>query len=206
MRTPPVPAAAEAALETVQLAELFQERGVVGVDLSGNPTLGHFDTWIPALQRARDGGLKLSLHCAEVDNPAEVREMLAFRPERLVRAPPPPWRRPAWRVCTALSARMRRGCAAPLPQGHAVTAAMDDTLRAELLDSRIPVELCLTSNVLSQSTPSFGRAPAQTCLDAQATHAAAVCCAPVSWSDETVSASAVSGSTILATWRRLRTP
>lgn len=45
-----------------------------------------------------------------------------------------------------------------LPQGHAVTAAMNDELRRELLESRIPVELCLTSNVLSQSTPSYGRA------------------------------------------------
>lgn len=61
----------------------------MGVDLSGDPTRGSFETWLPALQRARDGGLAQSLHCAEVENPAEVRAMLAFRPERLVRSQPP---------------------------------------------------------------------------------------------------------------------
>lgn len=37
----------------VALAEQFQNRGVVGVDLSGNPTVGEWRTWEPALARAR---------------------------------------------------------------------------------------------------------------------------------------------------------
>ena len=116
---------AEAAAETVALAvELARGGIVVGVDLSGNPTLGAFSTWAPALEAARRAGLRLSLHCGEVPNRSEVLEMLSFRPERL---------------------------------GHASTAAnSDEELRAALVESAIPVELCLTSNVLSGTVPDFG--------------------------------------------------
>lgn len=38
----------------VELAIKHQGRGVVGVDLSGNPTVGTWETWRPALQRAKD--------------------------------------------------------------------------------------------------------------------------------------------------------
>jgi len=48
---------------------------------------------------------------------------------------------------------------APERLGHAVTAAADEDLLPALLGSGIPVELCLTSNVLSQSVPSYGCAP-----------------------------------------------
>lgn len=57
---------AAAAADTVALAACFMDRGVVGVDLSGNPTVGHWDQWKDALLAARQAGLKLTLHCAEV--------------------------------------------------------------------------------------------------------------------------------------------
>ena len=62
-----------AALETVALAVELRGRGVVGIDLSGNPTLGAFATWQPALAAARAAGLPLTLHCGEVDNADEAR-------------------------------------------------------------------------------------------------------------------------------------
>jgi adenosine deaminase len=65
-----------AALETVALAAELRGRGVVGVDLSGNPTLGTFATWQPALQAARAAGLPLTLHCGEVDNADEARTLI----------------------------------------------------------------------------------------------------------------------------------
>lgn len=40
--------------------------------------------------------------------------------------------------------------------GHAVTVAADGGLLPALLASRVPVELCLSSNVLSRSVASYG--------------------------------------------------
>ena len=54
------------ALATVELAAQHMHRGVVGIDLSGNPSIGELRTWLPALQLARQKGLKLTLHAGEV--------------------------------------------------------------------------------------------------------------------------------------------
>mmetsp|Transcript_26097 Transcript_26097/g.49276 ORF Transcript_26097/g.49276 Transcript_26097/m.49276 type:complete len:351 (-) Transcript_26097:333-1385(-) len=108
------------AIATVQLAAKMRSRGVVGVDLSGNPNLGEWQTFEPALQLARELGLKLTLHCGEVENSAEVQAMLAFRPERL------------GHCCTLNHSEM-------------------ETLRV----AQIPVELCLTSNVKTESTQEY---------------------------------------------------
>lgn len=57
---------AEQALETAQLAISLMEEGVVGIDLSGNPTLNKLAAWLPALDVGRQHGLKITLHAAEV--------------------------------------------------------------------------------------------------------------------------------------------
>lgn len=82
-------APASRAHETVELAlALRSERAdarrlIVGIDLSGNPSRGHFASFVPALLRARAAGLPTSVHCAEVEDDGEMSEVLAFRPDRL---------------------------------------------------------------------------------------------------------------------------
>ena len=74
---------AEEAEQVVSLAIEHRERGVVGIDLSGNPFVGEFATFAPALERARSVGLAVVLHFAECRNDKEAEEMVRFAPTRL---------------------------------------------------------------------------------------------------------------------------
>lgn len=51
---------------------------VKGVDFSGNPRKGYFKDFLPALKIAKEHGLKLAIHCGEVENETEIDEMLNF--------------------------------------------------------------------------------------------------------------------------------
>jgi adenosine deaminase len=73
-------------MATVDAAARLADGGsgvVVGVDLCGNPARGDFATYVPALQRARAAGLRVTLHLGELDRPREVAEMLDFGPDRV---------------------------------------------------------------------------------------------------------------------------
>jgi adenosine deaminase len=107
------------ATDTVRLACEFSTQGVVGVDLSGDPTAGSFATFLPALQQARSHGMPITVHFAEVQNTEEAWQILQFAPERL---------------------------------GHA--CFMDSPIAEELRKRRIPVEVCLTSNLKTGSVQS----------------------------------------------------
>ncbi|KAL2643694.1 hypothetical protein R1flu_011281 [Riccia fluitans] len=109
----------EEAMETVELAWELRCRGVVGIDLSGDPVIGTWKTFLPALMRAKQLGVPLTLHCGEVPNSEEVRAMIALKPNRL---------------------------------GH--VCCLEEEEWKYLLDSGIPVEVCLTSNVSTESVPS----------------------------------------------------
>ncbi|CAM6098336.1 unnamed protein product [Calypogeia fissa] len=111
---------AEAAMDTVLLAWELRNRGVVGIDLSGNPTVGQWQTFLPALNWAKQRGMPLTLHCGEIFNSEEVRSMLAIQPQRL---------------------------------GH--VCCLEKPEWSALLESNIPVEICLTSNVRSRSVRSI---------------------------------------------------
>ena len=113
----------EKVMRTIDLAVKYAGEGVVGVDLSGAPNRGDWDTYEEALEKARRSGLGVALHCGEIRGTAdEERRMLEFKPDRL---------------------------------GHCVFTVRDDELYKKLLESNILVELCLTSNVLTKSNPSY---------------------------------------------------
>lgn len=54
---------------------------IKGVDLSGNPEVGQFDTEL--FTYAKNNGLKTTIHCGEVKNDEEVLKILSFRPDRI---------------------------------------------------------------------------------------------------------------------------
>ncbi|XP_017088556.2 adenosine deaminase-like protein [Drosophila bipectinata] len=76
-RAEPVAAAEETVSLAIEFAKTHPDL-VLGIDLSGNPGKGSFADFIPILSRARENGLKLVIHCAEIENPPEVKEMLKF--------------------------------------------------------------------------------------------------------------------------------
>ncbi|XP_023178859.1 adenosine deaminase-like protein [Drosophila hydei] len=76
-RAEPVDVAEETVALAVELSAIEPDI-IVGIDFSGNPNQGKFKDFMPVLNKARNHGLKLAMHCAEVDNPLEIREMLRF--------------------------------------------------------------------------------------------------------------------------------
>lgn len=103
--------------DIVSLAHKYHNQGVVGIDLSGDPTKGTFTDFLPALTRARSLGLKITLHAGEVrDMNKEMEQMADFKPDRF---------------------------------GHC--CFVSDPNLERLKTSGVPIELCLTSNLLSNS-------------------------------------------------------
>jgi len=76
----------EEALETVDLAVKYKSQGVVGVDLCGNPAKGDVNIFGDAFAKAREHGLKVTLHFAEVafsSTEDELQALLSYKPQRL---------------------------------------------------------------------------------------------------------------------------
>ncbi|MBN3312352.1 ADAL protein, partial [Atractosteus spatula] len=120
----------EVAMETVKMAEDFMLSSdglVVGLDLSGDPTVGYCRDLLPALQKARSAGLKLALHLSEVPTQREETELLlTLPPDRI-------------------------GHGTFLHPEVGGSQALVDAVR----QGNIPLELCLTSNVKGQTVPSY---------------------------------------------------
>eukprot|EP00066_Takifugu_rubripes_P004309 XP_003967573.1 PREDICTED: adenosine deaminase-like protein [Takifugu rubripes] len=122
----------EVAMETVKLAEEFMLSSdglVVGIDLSGDPTVGHGRDLLPALQRAKNSGLKLSLHLSEVPSQLDETDLLLnLPPDRIGHG-------------TFLH-----------PEVGGSKSLVDKVLK-----NHIPLELCLTSNVKGQTVPCYSK-------------------------------------------------
>ncbi|KAF5297888.1 hypothetical protein FQA39_LY11873 [Lamprigera yunnana] len=97
---------------------------IKGVDFSGNPNLGTFPEQL--FIKAREAGLKITLHCAEVVNNEEVYQMLKFKPDRIGHG-------------TFINPRYG-GC---------------NKNWQLYCSNKIPLECCLTSNVLCNTVKSY---------------------------------------------------
>lgn len=74
----------ELAKTTVDLALKYQKWGIVGIDLSGDSTLGQIETILPELKRAKDAGLFLTVHLGEAPNELSQRQILEeLQPHRV---------------------------------------------------------------------------------------------------------------------------
>ena len=74
------------ALEVVDLAIEYKPRGVVGIDLCGNPSKGDVSLYRDAFSKAKAHGLGLTVHFAEVpasSTDLELDTLLSYQPDRL---------------------------------------------------------------------------------------------------------------------------
>ncbi|GKZ34069.1 hypothetical protein AbraIFM66950_004207 [Aspergillus brasiliensis] len=74
------------ALEIVDLALAHRARGIVGIDVCGNPTKGDVSVLRQAFAKAKANGLGVTVHFAEMSEPAtpgELETLLEFQPNRL---------------------------------------------------------------------------------------------------------------------------
>ncbi|PYH48397.1 putative adenosine deaminase [Aspergillus saccharolyticus JOP 1030-1] len=78
---------AQEAMEVVELAINNRRKCVVvGVDICGNPTKGDISIYGPAIQKAKDAGLGVTLHFAEAQQQPQADELMTlldFEPDRL---------------------------------------------------------------------------------------------------------------------------
>jgi adenosine deaminase len=72
------------AMEVVDLALNYQERGVIGVDLCGDSLCGDITIFRIAYKKARDNGLHITLHFGEEPScMPELMTLLSYNPTRL---------------------------------------------------------------------------------------------------------------------------
>uniref|UniRef100_F6ZXC8 N6-Methyl-AMP deaminase n=1 Tax=Monodelphis domestica TaxID=13616 RepID=F6ZXC8_MONDO len=118
------------AKETVELAKEFSlssEDTVLGLDFSGDPSAGNGKDFLEPLLEAKKSGLKLALHLSEIPNQErETQVLLGLPPDRIGHG-------------TFLSS-----CVGGSPD-----------LVEFVRQHRIPLELCLTSNIKTQTVPSY---------------------------------------------------
>jgi adenosine deaminase len=72
--------------EVVDIGLSFRSRGIVGIDLCGNPAKGPINHFAPAFGRARTEGLKITLHFAEAlasSSDEELWTLLSWQPDRI---------------------------------------------------------------------------------------------------------------------------
>ena len=111
----------------IDKAIVFSSRGVVGVDIAGpRPDGARYDyaALAPLIERARQAGLGVTIHCGEEGGDIAVEEM--------------------WEVLESLR---------PERIGHGILATRDAALMTEIASRGVVLELCPTSNLLTRALP-----------------------------------------------------
>lgn len=116
--------------ETLKLAESYASQTdsiVVGLDFSGDPAAGDVQTFLPYFRQAKVRGLRLSFHLAETASVLyETQPLLSVEPDRI---------------------------------GHGTFLIPELAGGSELADAivaaKIPIELCLSSNVQTQTVCDY---------------------------------------------------
>jgi adenosine deaminase len=74
----------ELAKNTIDLALKYRSHGIVGIDVSGDSTIGEIEVIMPEIRRAREQGLFLTLHIGESPKEKKQRELLeTLQPHRI---------------------------------------------------------------------------------------------------------------------------
>lgn len=74
------------ALSVVDLAVKYRLKGVVGIDLCGDPAVGDISIFEPAFHTAHAQGLKITIHFAEAPQSSSDKELwklLSYKPDRI---------------------------------------------------------------------------------------------------------------------------
>lgn len=73
-----------AAQKTIDLALKYRNQGVVGIDISGDATIGQIETILPELVRAKEAGIPFVVHMGEVpDEPDQMLLLGHLEPKRI---------------------------------------------------------------------------------------------------------------------------
>ena len=103
---------------------------LVGLDISGDPRVGDLRSVLDKMTRLRsEDGVKMAIHLAEVVNPEEISAVID--------------------TCHVGSVRLGHGTCIPPALGGS------DALLEQLTRAGCPVEVCLSSNVVCRTVPSF---------------------------------------------------
>lgn len=123
----------EEAEEVLELAIRYRERGVVGFGIGGNEELGPARHFRGVFAKAREAGLRLTVHGGETTGPQSIWEALEGGAERI---------------------------------GHGIRAIEDPLLLRHLAEQRIPLEISISSNVLTGAVASLAAHPLRRIYDA----------------------------------------
>lgn len=123
----------EASLTTVDLAKKYSGAGVVGIDLAGDEYHYPATLFREAFARAREYGMKITVHAGEAAPAQSIRDALDVLGAHRI--------------------------------GHGVRLKEDRELWDRIIAEKIPLEMCLTSNVQTQVVSSLEAHPAKHYFD-----------------------------------------